>query len=251
MDDQDKALNDEVEAETTEDTTPVSEETTTDDSTSEDESQKKGFSARVRELNAEKKAAEEKAARAEAQANSLAETVAALTGGVPQGGQVPFNNAPLKPLIEPGEEVTAEELNRRQEEREQALLDRASRMNDLNTQRIVAMDRVNREAKELTRKYEELNPNSDDFDPELSDTVTEAALAYVRANPTKSLEEFVDKQMKVHKRAVTKEAKAEQAEIAKQSSQAGSRPSTTKPADKKFEDLSIEEMEAKLGYYRG
>ena len=87
MDDQDKALNPEGETETTPDTTPVSEETTTDESISEEESQKKGYSARIRELNARAKAAEQ-------QVQSLTERMAALTEGVPQGGQMPYTQPP-------------------------------------------------------------------------------------------------------------------------------------------------------------
>src|SRR3990167_6233036 len=168
----------------------------------------------------------------------------------PQGGQMPYTQPP-EPLVKPGEEVTVEELDRRQREREQSLLQQAVQINSLQTQRALAIDRVNREARELTRKYDVLNPRSENFDPELSEAVTEAAEAYVRANPTKSLEEFVDKQMRLHKRAITKEAKAEQAEIAKQSGQSAIRPSTSKPVEKKFEDKTIEEMESELGFAKG
>ena len=242
MEDQDKALNEQAEVETAEDTTPVSEETAEVESTTEEESaeQKKGYSQRVRELNA-------RAKEAEAKAQSLAEKLAEVTGGVSQQGPMPHNQ-PLPPLVNEGEEVTYEEINRRQLQRDEELLKRVSQVNSLQTQQALAIERINREAKELTRKYAELDPYSETFDRELSDTLTEAAEAYVRANPTKSLEDFVDKQMRLHKRAVTKEARAENAEVSRQQGQSAIRPSNAKPVEKKFEDLTIEEMEAKLGF---
>ena len=240
MDDQDMALNEEAEVETAEDTTSVSEETAEVESTTEEES-KKGYSARVRELN-------QRAKEAEAQAQSLSEKLAEITRGVPDGAPQMPTNQPLPPIVKEGEELTYEEINRRQLQRDEEILKRATQVNSLQTQQALAIERINREARDLTRKYAELDPKSDTFDRELSDTLTEAAEAYVRANPHKSLEDFVDKQMKLHKRAVTKEAESEQAEVSKQQGQTGIRPSTTKPVEKKFEDLTIEEMEARLGY---
>lgn len=241
------ALNQEAEADTAVDTTPVSEETATDDSSSEAESTqdepKKGYTARVSE-------AVNRAKNAEAEAASLRARLAELTQRGSGGGYNTPPYKPLEPLVNPGEEVTLEELNRRQAEREQKLLSQAAQIGNLQAQQALTLERINREAKELTRKYDVLDPNSDHFDRDLSDSVTEAAEAYVRANPTKSLEEFVDKQMRLFKRAERKQAKAEKAEVSKQQSQTAVRPTTTKPEDKKFEDLSIAEMEAKLGYAR-
>lgn len=239
MDDQDTALNEAVEAETTPTTTPVEETETAPEVQTEEES-KKGYSARVREVVNE-------ANQAKAEAESLRAKLAALTSQV--GQQTPYvSNEPLKPLVNPGEEVTIEELNKRQQERETQLLQKASQMSQLQAQQALAIERINREARDLTRKYAELDPQSDNFDKELSNVVTEAAEAYVRANPTKSLEEFVDKQMKLHTRAATREVKAEQAEVTKQQSQTAIRPSTAKPEEKKFEDLTLKEMEDQLGF---
>lgn len=243
MDDQDMALNQEAEVETAVDATPAFEEqTATDIQSVEDSEPKKGYTARVSE-------AVNRAKQAEQEARSLRAKLAEVTGQQGQMADLPPYQ-PLKPLINPGEEVTIEEINQRQFLRDQELLQRAAQMSSLQAQQAMAIDRVNREARELTKKYAELDPNSDSWNPELSETVVEAAEAYVRANPTRSLEEFVDKQMRLYKRAATREAKAEQAEISRQSSQSAIRPTTTKPVDKKFEELSIEEMEAKLGYAR-
>lgn len=243
MDDQDMALNPEAEADTAVDTTPVVEDQTIEDVQPQEEStEKKGYTARVSEAVNRAKLAEQKAASLEAK-------LAELTGQ--SGRQVDLPPIqPLGPLVNPGEEITIEELNARQAKRDQELLSRAAQMASLEAQRVSTVDRVNREAREATMKYDILNPNSDSFDPEISEAVVEAANAYVQANPNRSLLEFVDKQMKFHKRSITKQAKAEQAEITRQSGQSAIRPTTSKPADRKFEDLTLEEMEAKLGYAR-
>jgi hypothetical protein len=172
-----------------------------------------------------------------------------MTANVKPGENLPYLE-PLTPIVNPGEEITVDELNKRQNAREQELMKRSAQISSLQAQQIATIDRINREAKESLSKHPELDPNSDDFDQELSDTLTEAAEAYVRSNPQKSLSDFVDKQMKLHNRAVRREEKAEEKEIAKQSSQSAHRPSTAKAEDKKFEDLSIEEMESRLGYAR-
>ena len=249
MDDQDKALNQEGEIDTTQSTTPVEEETTevqeeeaspetTEESTKKET--KKGYSQRVRELN-------QRAKEAETKAQSLEEKLAEMTASLKPGDNIP-NFDPLTPLVKPGEELTAEELNSRQVEREKELMKRQSQISYLQSQQVTTLDRINREAKESVKKYSELDPNSENFDRELSETLTEAAEAYVRANPQKSLETFVDKQMKFYKRAASREAKVESEEIAKQADQSAVRPSAAKSEDKKFEYKTIEEMEATLGF---
>ena len=243
MDDQEQALNQEGEIETTPDTTPVSEETaeTREIPTEEsEESTKKGYSNRVRELN-------QRAKDAEAKAQSLQEKLEELTANVKPGSNIP-NFEPLTPLVNPGEEISVEELNNRQVKREEELMKRAAQISGLQSSQALAVERINREAKESVNKYSELNPDSDDFDQELSETLTEAAEAYVRANPDKSLGAFVDKQMRLHNRSVSREVNAERREIDKQSSEAAIRPTPAKTEEKKFEDKSIEEMEKVLGF---
>lgn len=243
MDDPNMALNQEAEGVTAVDATPAIEsETAADFQPVEDSEAKKGYTARVSE-------AVNRAKQAELEAQSLRAKLAEVTGHTSQLADLPPYQ-PLKPLINPGEEVTIEEINQRQFQRDQELIQRSTQLSNLQVQQALAIERVNREARELTKKYAELDPNSPDWNEELSNTVVEAAESFVRANPTKSLEEFVDRQMRLYKRAATREAKAEQAEITRQSSQSAIRPTTTKPIDRKFEELSIEEMEAKLGYAR-
>ena len=108
MADQDEGVKPEGETETP-DTTPVSEQTAEveqDAAPSEapdtsEESTKKGYSARVRELN-------QRAKDAEAEAESLQKKLEELTANVKPGENVPTFE-PLTPLINPGEDITGDE----------------------------------------------------------------------------------------------------------------------------------------------
>ena len=99
------------------------------------------------------------------------------------------------------------------------------------------------------RLYPELDPESDSFDKELSESVTEATLAYVKSEPyTASPKKFVDKMMKPYRRAVTKEVGKASENIARQVSQAAQRPTSVSTGGKKSDnELSIKELEDKYG----
>ena len=239
MDDQNipqEALNEEVtETETVEDTTPVSNETA--GTVQAPEESKKGYSARVQELANAKKAAEEKA-------KSLEDKLAELTSQIGAPGSFNPYQPQNEPLVREGEELTAEELNKRQDAREQRLHQQI----EFRLQQERAINRVNREAGEVVRIYPQLDPNSEYFDRELSKDVTEAAEEYIKANPQGSVKGFVTKMMKPIAKQVTKEVATETENIAKQVSQSAIRPSQSKAVEKKFEDMTIEEMEAQLGF---
>lgn len=241
-DDQTMALNDQVETETTQTTTPVEEQTAETEPQKEEVTEtesKKGYSARVQELANAKKLAEQKAA-------SLEQKLADLTGQVGQNGVPPFQ-PPRQEIVKPGEELTAEELNARLSEREQRIF----QMQELRLQQERALNRINQEAAESVRKYKQLDPDSDDFNPDLSDWVTDTVTEVVKANPNASVKKIVAGLMKPYQSQITKEVAATTENIAKQVSQAAIRPSQTKTVEKKFEDKTIEEMEAELGFDRG
>jgi len=237
MTDDNTALNEPVETETTEPTTPVEEQTAdVEVKTETPEESKKGYSARVQELANAKKAAEEKA-------NSLEQKLAELTSQVGQGGQPPYS-PPKQDVVKPGEELTADELNTRLSEREQRIF----QMQELRLQQERALNRINQEASDVVRKYKQLDPESDQFDPELSSWVTDTVTEVVKANPNTSVKKIVSGLMKPYQRQITKEVATQTENIAKQVSESAIRPSNAKPAEKKFEDKTIAEMEAELGF---
>jgi len=98
------------------------------------------------------------------------------------------------------------------------------------------------------RTYSQLDPDSDNFDQELSDVITEATEAYVKANPyTASVKKFVAKLMKPYKGAVEKEVGQASEQIAKQASQAALRPTSVRKPEKSAAEKSIAELEDELG----
>ena len=253
----DKALNDKVEEENNLDTTPVSEEQASEDvsepkaeatveakaeetETGEGD-QKKGYSQRVRELN-------ERAKQAEAKAESLEERIAALTAPVEPRYQ-PYQQPPQEqPILAPGEEIDATELEKRLSQRDQRIIQQVDARSELRARQSEAINRVNTEASEAMRSNPELDPESPDFNRGLSDAVNEAVEAHIMANPyTASVKKIVEKLMKPYKGAVTKEVGKVTENIAKQVSETALRPTSVRQAEKKTADMSIEELENKLG----
>ena len=201
--------------------------------TETEESSKKGASARIRELNTQKKVAEEKA-------KSLEEKLAELTSPVGDQGQMPQYD-PQEPVIQPGEEVDANEFQKR-------VLAQADARTELRIRQSEATNRINNEAKDAVRKYPELDPESENFNKDLSDSVYEATEAHIRANPyTASVTNFVDKLMKPYKGAVAKEIGNATENIAKQVSGAALRPTSIRKEEKAASDKTIAELEQELG----
>lgn len=255
--DENKAKN-EVE-EPTIDTTPVPEEVpeevvkeevpsaeeTPEVTPETEEAPKKSYAHRVQELVADKKAAEEKATVAEEKAKSLADTLAELNSPVGQQQYVP--QAP-EPIVAPGEEIDALELDRRLQAREQRILQNADAIVTLRGKQQEAITRINDEAKDVIRKYAELDPSSDSFDKELSDTVSEATEAYVSKSPfTASVSKFVDRLMKPYKGSIAKGVGEATETIAKQVSEAALRPTSIRKQEKPTNEKSAKELEEELG----
>lgn len=209
--------------------TPVEE--STEDSTEEtqaetDEGQKKGAQSRIRQLNAKAKRAEEKA-------KSLQSQLEELTRPVGDVGQPQF-----QPQVDVNGEVTLDQVYKTTQS-----------MIDLKIRQSEAINRINNEANQVLSKYSQLNPDSDDFDEDLSNWITETVTELVKANPyTASPKKIVANLMKPYQRAVTKEVGKASENIARQVSQAATRPtSVTTKGGKDYKDKSIAELEQELG----
>lgn len=232
----------EVQQEETPASESESEETIEQPTKEVDQLPKKGAESRIRELNSNLK-------KERAEKESLARKIQELTGSVePQGYQPNNGYNPNVPLIAPGEEVTQEELQRRIAQRDEWLLQRANNMARFEIAKKETLDRVNRESEESIKAYPQLDPDSDSFDDELSESISQATLAYVRTNPTGSVKKFVDGLMKPYMRSLDKSVASQQTEIVKQASQTAMRPNSVPSTDKKVEDMSTEELEKKLGF---
>jgi len=234
--DQTKALNPSAEIETAETAPPAETQTTEEVSPQKVAPKKKGAEPRIKELVGE--------------VHSLKDKIAELTTPVGSGRSQyqPPQPQETKPLVSPGEEIDGVELEKRMKAREQRVLTQANQMVDFKTRQAAAIQRINQETGEVVDKYKELDPDSDQFDQELSDAIYESVEAKVKSDPTASVKKFVTKQMKLYKREASREVAGEKAEISKQSAQSAIKPSQNRPADAKFADLSTEEMRGKLGY---
>ena len=236
------AAEEEASEETLETETESAEEVTEEKEETGDSSKKKGYSQRVRQLNS-------RAKEAEAKAQSLEEKLAELTAPVEsQIGQTQSQSPQNEPIVKPGEEIDATELDRRIKAREQNIIQQADARSQLRTKQSEAVTRINNEANEVLKIHPELDPESESFDQELSESVTEATEAYVRNNPySASVKNFVAKQMKPYQRAVAKEVGKVTENVAKQASETALRPTSVKSGGKKFEEKTLEEMEKELG----
>jgi len=217
----------------TEEATGQEEATTEEGGTETEEAPKKGAQARIKELNAKAKRAEEKA-------RSLEDRLAVLTGS----GEPIAPGAQYTPQIEPGQEYSPEQYK-------QDVLKTADALVTIKVKQSEAISRITTEANQVVRAYPQLDPASDSFDSELSDSITEATEAYVKASPyTASVKTFVDKLMKPYNRAVTKEVGKATENLAKQVSQAATRPTSVSTKGGKTDDeKSLAELEGELGFH--
>jgi hypothetical protein len=182
---------------------------------------RKTASSRIKELVTEKK-------EAEAKAESLAEQLRKVTTP-----QVP-TTIPEAPQDDNGQVAV------------QDVLRQADALTQIRLAQQENLHRVDSEALDAIKANPELDPDSDSFDKDLSESVSQATLAFVQANPTGSVRKFVDSLMKPYRRSVDKQAQGQVETITKQVSQQAMRPTQVQEQEKPFSELSIEEMEKKL-----
>ena len=264
-----KALNQEAEAENSPATSPVEESNTApevdeqpaeSEQASEDEVEskstegegvkKRSAQGRIRELVKERDSERVKAA-------NLSEEVKRLTDRfryTPENlGGYPQQRSQAEPEIEPGAELTLEEykqsLQQQRQYGEQDALRKADYIVQLRMAQQENLNRINTEANEATNKYEVLNPKSDNFDPELSDAVTRTIGDYIRANPTASVKKMVDRLMKPYVKSVTKAQANATESAAKQVSEAASRPTpaASQGTEKDINKMTWKEIEDQVG----
>ena len=215
------AIEKETAEETPIDSVPGAPETEETEVETEPKVPKKGANARIGELVGEVKSLKQRLAEVTTQGNA----------------SPPMPNQ----AINLDAEVTPEQYR-------QHVLQTASNMVDLKMKQSEAISRIDRESSEVMRSYPQLDPDSDSFDKELSETVSEAIEAQVRLNPySASVKSFADKLMKPFIKAVSNGVAQEKETITKQVSQSALRPTAIRTPEKTAADLSIAELEAKLG----
>ncbi len=243
MEEEQEALNETSDVNTQE-ATPAYEETTEEDvqaeSTEEAQTEetvgesRKGAQSRIRQLNSEKRAVEE-------EVRTLKEKLEELTKPVGFNPMQTDNQIPQDSYY--NDDGTIDPV-----QYEAQIVKKINAQNELRFRQQEAINRINSEAIESMNKYPELNDKSEDFNKDLSDSITEAVEAHVRANPySASVAKFVDKLMKPYTRAIDREVGQATENIAKQVSQAALRPTSTRQQEKPASEKSIAELEAELG----
>jgi hypothetical protein len=187
---------------------------------------KKGASTRIRELNS--------------QVKSLKQRLSEINGGneavMPS---YPTNNQP--PIDLESGEVTPEQYR-------QHVLQQADTLVNLRLKQSEALTKIEQESSAVMTEYPQLNPDSDQFDKELSETISDSIEAQVRLKPySTSVKSIADKLMKPYIKAVSNGVAQERETITKQISQTALRPTSVKQPEKAFGQKSISEMEAELG----
>src|SRR3990170_4525706 len=168
------------------DTTPVVEEQTAEETTVEsselaspqeetvvetDQKPKKGDNQRIGELVGEVK--------------SLKQRLSEITAG---NGEIPAQQ--FQPQIDLDSEVTPDQYR-------QHVMQQADSLVQIRLKQSEAVSRIDRESQEVMRAYPQLDPESEQFDKELSETISEAIEAQVKLNPySASVKKFADKLMK-------------------------------------------------------
>lgn len=168
---------------------------------------------------------------------SLARQVEDLTARL---SSQPREFTPNYPTVEPGAEITREQY-------EADVIRKAHDAAFLEVQKERVIDKINKEAQESMATHPELDPKSEVFDKDLSDTITESVRAQIQVNPTASVKTLVNRLMKPYRRSVEKQVAETTATVAKQAAESALRPSQVKTTEKPFEELTPQEMEKKLG----
>ncbi|OGI38883.1 MAG: hypothetical protein A2612_01515 [Candidatus Moranbacteria bacterium RIFOXYD1_FULL_44_12] len=167
-------------------------------------------------------------------------------------GGLPQQQYQAEPQIQAGQEYSVDEINQRlQRERqmgEQSAISRADNIVRIRMAQQENLNRINQEAQDSMTKYKALDPKSEQFDPDLSDVVTEAVKEIVKANPHTSVKTYVDKLMKPYLKSVDK-AQADATETAARyvSEQANRPTPATSQGINNDKNLSLKEIEEKVG----
>lgn len=158
-----------------------------------------------------------------------------------------------QPMFEPDKEYTAEEL-------EQRMVQRANDISAIQTQaqlnQYKAEVNLDRDIEVIPTKYPELDDTSDDFVPELVETIEEEFKAKAYRNgvldPSVRLSDVAERHVKAARAAASKSAAKTKASLASSQDTAAVKPGSSAKQDKSIDEMSsdeIEEMMKKQGRY--
>lgn len=226
------------------DTSPVDETNTSVDQETDGESEEQQVDAT--DTEATDSEAERKPTRAEKRIRDLVEENKRLKE---QSYQQPYADQSLQmPQYAPGEEIAPERL-------QQDVVQTANAIASLQTQNQIqqfeARTNLDRDVEVLPTKYPELDENSPTYNPVLEEKIEAAFKARAFKNgqldPTVRLADVAQDFIDVARSAATKSSADIKNAVAKQADESAVRPTGSNKTERSFSDLSIEEMESKLG----
>lgn len=190
-----------------------------------------------------------------------------LNDKVKQANQQPYQpgqqqqQSPQFPSYQEGQEVSPEQLQRDVVQTADAIA--SLRVNQQLAQRD-AINNFERDTESIPTKFSELNPDSPDYTPELDEAIAQdfqdrafRVVGYdnqgnpiTQLDPSVRLADIAARHINSARAYAQKSSADMRNKVDASADTAAPRPSGAKPAPKKFEDLSLEEMKAKLGYHK-
>ncbi len=240
MSDDIPAENEAVDEPTTEEASPAPEQTTQDNAPTEAEEQV--------DAPAEAEAPESKPKHnAESRIKALVKENKALKQPRSQGEQPSRGNSKFSDQFQGKDNVSPDDLDAAVEQyvgqAANAILD--AKMKPLVS--VVQQDRLEQDVLNVQRNHPELDPASDQYDSKLDQAIADS---YKEFGQSVRLSAFVDKQMSLATANSKRANQQADATVSKQAEETAVRPGVKSKAETKFEDLSVEDMEAKLGMVR-
>lgn len=198
-----------------------------------------------------------KPSRAERRIHQLNEKIRQQAQSNQLGPQQP---PPQFPRYEEGQQVSPEDLQRDVVQTADAIA--AIRVNQQLAQRD-AVNYFERDSERLPTIYSELNPDNDTYTPELDEAIAqeyqERAFKVIGYNPQTGepitqldpsvrLADIAERQVKAARAYAAKTAATMRTAVSQTADETAPKLTAEPPDERRFEDLSIEEMESRLGY---
>jgi hypothetical protein len=168
---------------------------------------------------------------------------------------------PQFPTYQPGEEIAPERL-------QADVVQTAQAIANLTVEQRLGQERaaqnVERDTEVLPTKYSELDPDSSDFSPELDKAITEEfqerafrvtgyrqdGQPIIVLDPSVRLADIAKRSVEMVRAVATKSSANMRNALAQSADTNAIKPQAESKVEKPFEELSIQEMEAKLGTVR-
>lgn len=190
-----------------------------------------------------------------------------LSEKVKQAHQVPYQQpggaqpSPQMPQYDDGQVVSAQQL-------QQDVVQTASAIAQLQVQQQLqqrdAVSNFDRDSETIPTKYEELNPENPNFTPELDEAIAqefqERAFRPIynqqgqvigqQLDPSVRLADIAARHVKAARGYAAKVSADQRTRTDAAADTTAPRPGGERPAERKFEDLSLDEMRAKVGYHK-